>query len=67
MAEETYFMTFFQTIFMCFALVGIWHTFVLILCSTQSKEEWKIGVKYELAGILVLFLTFSLYALFGEL
>lgn len=53
---------FLQVIFTFFALVGIWHTAVLILCSVQNKEEFKIGVKLELAGILLLFVLFLLYS-----
>ena len=58
---------FIQTIFIFFGFVGVWHTFVLIIYNFNKKEEYKIDVKYELAGIFVLFLIASLYAFFGKL
>lgn len=57
---------FFQIVILCFAFVGLWHTFVLILANAQSKEEWKINIKYELAGILLLFSVVLLYEFVGR-
>lgn len=64
-------MTFFQTILLCFAFVGIGHTFVLIMANigeAQAREKWKrnINVKSELAGILFLFFIVLLYYFLGE-
>lgn len=56
-----------QNIFIFFGLIGIWHTIILILCNTQKKETFKIDVKPELAGILLLLAAVFLYSLFGEL
>ncbi|OHA88383.1 MAG: hypothetical protein A2653_02335 [Candidatus Zambryskibacteria bacterium RIFCSPHIGHO2_01_FULL_43_25] len=49
-----------------FSLVGIWHIFVLILCNMQGKETFRIGIKPELAGILVLLAMVVAYTLLGE-
>lgn len=66
--NDGYFMSHWvQVIFIFFAFVGIWHTFILILSNIQNKETFQIDVKYELAVILFGLLIFVLYALFGEI
>ena len=58
---------FLQTIFIAFALIGIGHTFILIIYNIQKEHTREINIKYELAVILFLLFTFSILSLTGDL
>ncbi len=42
-----------QSLFIAFALIGVGHTFILIICNINKEIERKINIKYEL-GIVIL-------------
>jgi len=56
-----------QNVIIFFSLVGIWHFILLILSNTQNKETFKIDVKSELAGILLLLAVFLFFSFSGEI
>ena len=56
-----------QMLLIGFALVGIGHTLILVLCNIQEKEVWSIDTKYELSGILLLLVVLTLGSLLGEI
>ncbi len=55
-----------QGVIFGFAFIGIGHTLILILVNIQSKNEWKIDVKHELAITLALLVAVVSFVLFGE-
>ena len=40
-----------QNIFIFFSLIGISHTFILILSNIQDKNDFRLSVKQELVGL----------------
>ena len=56
-----------QNVIIFFSLVGIWHFILLILSNIQGEGAFKVDVKPELAGILLLLFVFILMSFSGEI